>query len=243
MSSTVADFLFEAVNFLILAVVIGYLFFRPVRAALGRERDDRARVEADTARLHEEADELARKARDAWGGVDADIADHRERLLTAARAETTRAQEQAREAQAAERRAFEAQLRAAREAQAVELASVIGQVAAGSVVRLLTTIDGPDLDAALVRTACAELGPASARHARPADVESAHPLTTGDLAELSRVLGGDFTRRVVPELGAGVRITTATGQVDATAAGFARRAARDIARDAGVLDTGDGGDD
>lgn len=242
MSSTLADFLFEAVNFLILAVVLGYLFFKPVRAALNRERDERARVEADTARLHADADELARKARDAWAGVDADIAEHRERLLTAAHSEMAQVKEQAREVQAAERRSFEAQLRAAREAQAGELASVIGQVAAGSVVRLLTTIDGPELDSALVRTACAELGPAPGAHGRPADVESARPLGADDLAELSRALGGDFTRRVVPELGAGVRITTATGQVDATAAGFARLAAREIARDAGVLDTRSGDD-
>jgi hypothetical protein len=46
---------------------------------------------------------------------------------------------------------------------------------------------------------------------------------------LQRVLGGPVTERVVPELGAGVRVTGPGGQVDATAASIARKAGEVVA--------------
>ena len=233
MSTPLADFLFEAVNFLILAAVLGWLFFKPVRSALTRERDDRARVEAETARLHADADDLASRTRQAWAGVDADIAEHRERLLAAARADVARLKEQARAAQAAERAAFDDQLRAAREAEAEQVAGIVGALAGASVSRLLEAVDGPALEAALVRLACEELA-ALPRTDGGAEVESARPLTEAERAALAGVLRDGFGERVVPELGAGVRVTTGAGQVDATASGFARHAAHELTRSAGT---------
>ncbi|HEX2857419.1 MAG TPA: hypothetical protein VHO26_08080 [Propionibacteriaceae bacterium] len=241
MSSPLADFLFEAVNFLILAAVLGWLFFKPVRSALARERDERGRVEAETAQLHADAEELAERTRQAWSGVDADIAAHREELLAAARAEVAQLKDQARAAQAEERRAVDDQLRASREAEAERVAGVVGDIAAASVSRLLTSVDGPSLDAALVRLACEELssGPPPGAGVQ---VESARPLDPADRDALARVLGPGFFERVVPDLGAGVRVLTASGQVDATASGLARHAARALARESAADDRRGAGD-
>lgn len=229
MSPVLADFLFEAINFLVLAAALGYFFFRPVRSALDRERDERVAAEAEADRVRAEADELAGKARQAWTSADADIADQRERLLAAARLEAARLKERARTEQDAERRAFDGQLGAAREQQTDEVASAVGEVAALAVLRLLGTIEGPDLDIALVRAACTELAVVRAADGSPVEVESARPLGAEALACLVGALGDGFVQRIVPELGAGVRITTHAGQVDATAAGIARLAAREVA--------------
>ena len=228
MSPAFANFLFEAVNFLLLAGALGYLFFKPVRAVLDREREGRRRDEEERARLLDEAESLNREARVARQATDADLELRRERLLAAARLEVARNQELARQAQAAERHAFDQELHAAREAETHALAATLGEVAAASVTRLLASIDGPDLDAALVRSACEELRklPEAARTA--ATVETAHPLTADSRAQLGDVLGPAFPEHVVGALGAGVRITTGVGQIDATAAAFARLAAREV---------------
>jgi hypothetical protein len=60
-------------------------------------------------------------------------------------------------------------------------------------------------------------------------VESALPLDEEGKKVLRQALGGDFQQRTVPELGAGVRITTSAGQIDASASNLAREAARQVA--------------
>jgi F0F1-type ATP synthase membrane subunit b/b' len=228
-SAVLANFLFEAINFLILAAALGYFFFKPVRSALDRERDARASADAEAARVRAEAEDLAKKALQTWTAADADIASHRERLLAAARDEGARLKEQARTEQAAERLAFDKQLRASRQAQTDDVASAIGEVAALAVLRLLGTIEGPDLDTALVRAACTELAGVRPSDGSPVEVESARPLSPDAVASLTGALGDGFVERIVPELGAGVRITTQVGQVDASAAAIARLAAREVA--------------
>ena len=60
MAPWVANFLFEAVNFLLLAGALGWLFFRPVRTALDAERERRAKEEAE--RKAQEAKEAPTQA-------------------------------------------------------------------------------------------------------------------------------------------------------------------------------------
>lgn len=240
MSTALANFLFEAVNVLLLAAALGYFFFKPVRAALDRERDQRAQADAEVARLRAEAEELTGRAKASWAAADAQITEHRERLLSAARAEVARLKEQARSEQTSERQAFDKDLRAAREAQTDELAAAVGEVAAAGVRRLLDSVAGPDLDTALVRAAVEELRRTPSATGGTL-VECPRPLGAGARAELAAVLGPDFAERIVPELGAGVRVTTGAGQVDATAAGFARLAAREVARISRGPDGSDGG--
>ena len=49
---------------------------------------------------------------------------------------------------------------------------------------------------------------------------------------MERALGTTFEQRVVSELGAGVRVTTAAGQIDATALSVARQAASAVSAEA-----------
>ena len=99
------------------------------------------------------------------------------------------------------------------------------------VMRLLVEIGGPDLDAALARAACLRLAalPAASRAGSVA-VETARPLDAETRARFVEVAGpaAAVKDRVVPELGAGVRVITSGGLVDASAAGLAAWAEREL---------------
>jgi len=224
-----ATFLFEVVNFMVLAAALGWLFFKPVRAVLEADRDRRAKEEHETAERRAEAETLTKEARAALEGARREAEKSRVEIVTAAEREANRIREEAREAMEEQRRTFEREREASRQADAGALAGTVGRIAAASVRALLEALDGPALDLALVRGACEEL------HALPrgagdgATVESARPLDSEARRLLRDALGADFAERTVTELGAGVRVTTVVGQVDGSALALGRRAAHEVA--------------
>ncbi len=236
MAPTLANFLFEAANFLLLAAVLGWVLFKPVRRVLDVERKRHEEEDQQSKRLRAEAEALAQEARRARQTAEQEAERRRREILGRAESEATQLREEARKKQRAERRAFEQELEASRSAEAAELASLVGGLAADAVRKLLETLPGPSIDIALVRAACHELEgiPAAAR--KSAQVESARALDDEAKKLLETALGSQFSERVVRELGAGVRVTTPAGQVDATALSFARhasRAVRDVRRESG----------
>ncbi len=227
MSPSVATFVFESVNFLLLAVFLGWLFFKPVREALQRESEERRRAEQQAKEKEDKAQALLDQAAQLRRGIDAELEQVRARQLARTRDEIETLKDAARRDQQSVAEQAERRLEAARRKQAKELAISVGQIAGEAVRQLLDQVNGPALDAALVRAACERLsgvvntgGTALVEHARPLDEQSRRLLTS--------VLG-EFRERGAPELGAGVRITTSEGQVDATATSFATQAASDVA--------------
>lgn len=226
MSTTLANFIFETVNFLLLAAALGWVLYKPVRHALDAEQERRDRDEQERSRLLLEAQTAAREAQSTREAAARESTERREEVLASARREAEQLLEQAKQARAAERRSFESELASARAAQALEWADLIGRIASVSVSRLLETIRGPALDSGLVHAACAELARLEDRGG--ALVESASPLEATDRARLAALLPGGFEDRTAPELIAGVRVTTSGGQVDASVAAIARQAARTL---------------
>jgi F0F1-type ATP synthase membrane subunit b/b' len=229
-STALANFLFEAANFLLLAAALGWLLFKPVRAALDAERERHAEEERKAAELRKEAQALAEQAREARQRAAAEIERERGELLAAAQKEARRIKEEARKTQGERLQALERDFEERKSTHAALLAETLGRVAAAALRRLLEALDGPSLDLALVRGACQELRalPEAARGA--AVVEAARPLEEGARRLLQEVLGDPFEERTVPELGAGVRVITPAGQIDASALALARQVAREVAR-------------
>lgn len=228
MSPALANFLFEAANFLLLAAVLGWVLFRPVRAALDRERAQHDKETEDSKRLRAEAESLATGARAARDAADRETAQKRAEILAAAQEEAARILENAKKTEATERATLLQELEQSREAEAAVLVEHVGRIAAESVRRLLLAISGPALELSLVRAACKGLRvlPESAR--RSATIESAHELEADAKGLLQEVLGAPCSVRTVRELGAGVRVTTPAGQIDASALSFSREAARAV---------------
>jgi F-type H+-transporting ATPase subunit b len=229
-SATWVTFLFEAANFLLLAALLGWLFFRPVRDALERRRSALEGEQRAAAEARAEAERALEAARAQRAELETSLAALRERVQREAEHERERILESAREQSRRERESLKEDLVSLRRAQAASLTRDAALAAREIVVRLLEEVQGPELETALLRAASRELeklrstGPLA-----PVVVDSARPLDDAALAALAEAAGVDAdgaAHRVDPDLVAGLRVLTARGLVDASAAGLADQAER-----------------
>jgi F0F1-type ATP synthase membrane subunit b/b' len=224
-------FLFEAANFLLLAAVLGWAFFRPIRAAL---EERRARLEGEERAAAEKLAEAERALAEASARrreLEGSLASLRERMHQEAEQERARLLETAREQAQRERETLKTELAAVRKGQTRRIAGDAAGAAREIVLRLLERIAGPDLQQSLVDAACRELAglAASGGTLAPLVVESPHALEPAALDSLGRAAGVDPSEvgtRVVADLAVGVRVLTSRGLIDASAAGLAAEAER-----------------
>jgi F-type H+-transporting ATPase subunit b len=229
-SSTWVTFLFEAANFLLLAAVLGWLFFRPVREALERRRSELEGEQRAAAEARAEAESAAQDARARRSELEDSLEELRERVQSEAEAERQRLVEAGRAQMQRERETLKEELVAQRRALARSLARDAAFAAKEIVVRLLGEMEGPDLEHALLRAARGEVEKLrSSGPLAPVVVESASPVDDSALAALAEAAGvaiADVAHRVDPDLVAGLRVLTARGLVDASVAGLAAQAER-----------------
>lgn|GEM_PF-2974919 len=230
MSTTWVTFLFEAANFLLLAAVLGWLFFRPVRDVLERRRSELESERRAAVDARAEAERALQEVRARRSELEGSLEELRERVQREAADERARIVESARAQMQRERESLQQNLVSLRRAQARSLARDAAFAAKEIVVHLLEEIQGLDLERMLLGAACRELeklrcsGPLA-----PVIVESVHALEDEPLTALAAAAGvaaADVSHRVDPDLVAGFRVLTAEGLVDASAAGLAAEAER-----------------
>jgi F-type H+-transporting ATPase subunit b len=233
-SATWATFLFEAANFLLLAAVLGWIFFRPVRDALERRRAALESERRAAAQARGEAEQALERARAQRSELEGSLDELRQRVRREAEAERDKLLESARAQTQREREALKEELVSLRRGQVRALARDAALAARELVVRLLERMEGPDLEDALRRAAVYELEELRGAGAlAPVVVDTAHELDEAALARLAEAAGvepGELQQRVDSELVAGLRVLTARGLVDASAAGLAAQAERVLAR-------------
>jgi F-type H+-transporting ATPase subunit b len=229
-SATWITFLFEAANFLLLAAVLGWLFFRPVRDALERRRSELESEQRAAADARAETERALQDARARRSELEGSLEELRERVRREAETERERLVEAARAQTQRERETLKEELVSLRRGQARSLARDAAFAAKEIVVGLLERMEGPDLEHALLGAACRELEKLrSSGSLAPVVIESVRPLDDGALAALAEAAGvatADATHRIDPDLVAGLRVLTARGLVDASAAGLAAQAER-----------------
>ena len=230
MSASWVTFAFEAANFLLLAALLGWLFFRPVRAAIERRRGQIEGEQRAAAAAREQAvrerEQLLAERREQQTQQDA----LRERLQREAEGEKEASIAAAREQMQRERKRLEQELLAQRRAQVRTSARDAAHAACEVVRQLLAALKGPELEEMLACAACRELEGLRARGAlAPIVIESAEPLAPEARARVLAAAGapsGPASERLDPELIAGLRVYTARGLVDATVAGASAQAER-----------------
>ncbi len=181
MPPALTTFLFEAANFLVLAAVLGWLFFKPVRKVLAERR---AQFEAESdqaARKLAEAEKTQLEIESDRANLQAELNDLRKRELETARAQAEQILADARAA--AERNIEMSRRQAAQMSDAKQqaLAEASATAAAETVGHLLQQIGGPDLQAALISSACQQLHSLPPGEIAPVKVESSQPLTPDQL--------------------------------------------------------------
>lgn len=229
MSPVVADFLFELANFAILAGALGWFLFRPIRSALRDEQKARDEQIEQAAHAQADAEALESKAQAAMAELEETLRARRQEMVAEAETEIARRQEEAEAQHAKQLQAMRDQAETLRRSQLELLADDVGRIAGQSVQQMLDSLEGPSLDRALVAAACDRLAARSGPVSGEVVVEHARALDPEARRRLTAVLGPSFEARLVPALGAGVRIETTDGQLEVSARAFAREAARGIA--------------
>lgn len=227
MSASWVTFAFELANFLVLAFALGWLFFRPVRAALERRRSEIEAERRSAEKAHQQAESELSQAAARRAELEARLDELRERLRREAEVEKQALLESARAQIERERERSEQELLGLRRAQARESARDAAY-AAGEIVRaLLGRLKGPELEELLLAAACRELEALRAGgRLAPLVIESAAPLAAATRARLLAAAGSagaETSERMVPDLIAGLRVVTVRGLVDLSVAGAASR--------------------
>jgi F-type H+-transporting ATPase subunit b len=233
LSPTTATFLFEVVNFLLLAGLLGYFLFKPVRQSLERKRAAAEKSVSDAAAKLAEAERLRDEAKKERAALDGELQQLRKDALARAEQEAGDILSQARKAVQKEREAAKQALSGLSDAELARLAEAVADAAGKSVAMLLSKLDETALDRELVRAACRELRSSPAESRGTVVVETARPLEGDARREVEAELGDEARNaefRVVPGLGAGIRITTRQGLVDASIGGLADYARRALGK-------------
>ena len=229
MSPTLATFLFELINVLLLVGLLGWLFFTPVRATLQAKQDAEQQRRDELAARVAEADRQRADLDKRLQAFETEMAQLRQAHLAAATQEAAAIRAQAHEAAERERESVARTFAQLERAQLERLSAAVAAATRASVARLLATLSAPDLDVSLVHAACRQLAALDGRPLGAVLVESAHPLGDSARAAVTAALDGHAPSaqfRVVPDLGAGLRIVTSKGLIDASALGIAREAER-----------------
>lgn len=230
MSAGWVTFAFEAANFLLLAVLLAWLFFRPVRAVLERRRGEIEGEQRAAAAAREQAERAREQLAAERSAQDAELAASRERLAREAESEREALLEAGRAQIRRERERLDLELRAARRAETRALARDAAFAAHAIVRRLLSELKGPDLEEMLRASACRNLEQlCRGGSLAPIVIESAEPLDPAQQARLASAAGVErdaASLRIDPDLVAGLRVLTARGLVDATVSGISAQTER-----------------
>ena len=138
---------------------------------------------------------------------------------------------QARARAQSEREELQRHLEATERAFVERISQTVAAAAGEAVLSQLERLQGAELDAVLVGVACRGIAASGAPRGRVV-VETARPLSPALHEQLALALGAARTTAefvVRPDLGAGVRVFSDAGLVDASARGMAEHARRRLA--------------
>ena len=244
MSPTAATFLFEAANFLALAGLLGWAFFRPVQAAIERRRAALEAEQREAAEKLADADRRAAALAAQQREFDASLDGLRAGMRRQAEAEAQHIVDAAHAAARQEQEHLRAALAVQRRQQVGTAPRDAAAAARSVVVQLLERVDGPDLELALLGAACDELRARAGRGVLPPIlVETPRALDDAARARLAAAASctpAALRERVVPELVAGLRVITAAGLIDVSVAGLAGFAERVLLERIDAQERGDG---
>jgi len=217
-------FLFEMANFVTLAAVLAWLFFKPVRKALENQRAKVRQHEEKTAQKLADVERLRENIESQQKGLVAELENMRIKAHEAAKQEAEQIITEARAQIERERATQKYEVLHIQQAQTAKIARAVATAAYNTIRRFFEQMEGPELEQTLIKSACRELQTFSNNSLAPVTVESARPLDDESRQAISSSLGKTAkvaTFRVVPELKGGLRISTAHGLIDASITGLA----------------------
>jgi F-type H+-transporting ATPase subunit b len=229
--------LFEAVNFLLLAGLLGWLLFRPLRQALASRHAALLQEREALSSQQAEVERAQTASRQRAAALEVELEERRQQALAVAHQEAERIRAEARTSADQERASVRSQLAHLETAQLEHLAAAVAAAAGAVVQRLLEQMGGPELERGLAQAAYRALHELARENLGAVMVESAHPLDQETQTAIRTVLGEaapTATFRRTPTLGAGLRVSTSQGLVDTSATGLAAYAQRTLVTQLGL---------
>ena len=223
--------MFEIANFVALAAVLAWLFFKPVRKALEGQQAKAKRQEDEAAQALARAEQLRQDIDTQHQTLAAELEAMRVKMREAAKQEAEQIVTEARAQMERERATLKREALHIEQAQTAKIARAVATATHGTMQRFLEQMEGPELEQTLVQAACRELQSFSNNSLAPVTVESATPLSNESLQLIKTSLGTAAKTadvRVDPELKGGLRVSTAHGLIDASITGLANFAEQSL---------------
>lgn len=224
MSDSLWTFGFEIANFVGLAAVLAWLFFKPVRKALEDQRAKAKRKAEDATENLAAAERLRKDIESQHETLATELEAMRIKAREVAEHEAERIVAEGRSQMERERAKLKREKLHVAQAQTAKIARAVATATHTTLNRFFQQMEGPQLEQILIKAACRELQTFSNNSLAPVTVESATQIDDESLELIKSALGtaaktADF--RVVPELNGGLRISTAHGLIDASITGLA----------------------
>jgi F-type H+-transporting ATPase subunit b len=230
-SPALTTFLFEVANFLILAGVLSWLLFRPVRAAIEKRRTQIAQQKEQAADKLADAERSRKEIEQRKAELEEELRQKRKQAEQQASQKADSIIAQAREDAQQERDALKRQLATLEDARIERISRIVAAVAGQAVAQLLQEIAGADLDKALLHEACQRLQSFDGNSISPVVVESARELSEEERESIQSAVkgeGDEIEFRVSDDLKVGLRISTNHGLIDVSDSGLAEFAEREL---------------
>lgn len=236
MRDSLWTFAFEIANFVMLAGLLGWFFFKPVRKAIEQQQSEAKQLEEQSKAKLTYAENMERDLNQQRELVTQELEKMRVAARNAANQESENILAKARAE--ADKELDQLKFKAIQidHANAKRLAHFIAEKATVTINKLLREINGPEFESALIAATVSQLKSLSADGLSPVSVETATELDAPARERLRSALRqpeDSVTFRVVPELLGGVRISTAQGLVDASIAGLTRYAEQELLQELG----------
>ncbi|MCA9165326.1 MAG: hypothetical protein KDA62_20185 [Planctomycetales bacterium] len=214
--------------------MLSWLFFQPVRQALVDRRAKFEALEDQASKKLADAEKVQHDIEATRASLQVELNDLRTRELDSARRKAEQILDEARAVSERERAMSRREATRLSDTQRDTLAEVAATAAAETVGQLFRQIGGPDLHSALVDSACRQVRALSPGTLAPVKIESSAPLSDEQITALNDALGQAATNaayRTTDGLGAGVRIATSQGLIDASVSGLTQFARRSLVQE------------
>jgi F-type H+-transporting ATPase subunit b len=224
-------FAFEIANFVALAAVLAWLFFKPVRKAIEDQQAKARRLEEDAAQKLADAKRVGEEIDSQRQALASELEAMRSKVREAAKQEAEQILAEARAHAERERATLKRDALHIERAQTAKIASAVATATHDTMQRFLQQLEGPELEQTLIKAVCRELQTFSNNSLAPVTIESATSLDNEARELVNSSLGTAAKTavfRVVPELKGGLRISTAHGLIDASATGLANFAEQSL---------------
>lgn len=238
MNDSLWTFVFEIANFVTLAAVLAWLFFKPIRKALVDQQAKLRQFEDDAAKKLADAKNLQQQAESQRQALASELETMRVKMRETAKQEAEQILADAHAHAERERAALRRDALHIEQAQIAKIGKVVATATYNSTKHFLQQMNGPELQQTLIKSACRELKTISKDSLAPVTIESAGPLDEEARRLIGESLGvaaqsADF--RVVTGLEGGLRVSTAHGLIDASIAGLAKFAEQSLSNELNLI--------